>query len=178
MRYFNWIIVCGVIGLAALCAAKPLVGRKNMDVFEPVQFLIGNWTGGGFGRPGDTTSGKASFAFDLDNKIIVRKNRAEFAPKPGEAKGAVHEDLMIIYPKLRDPGLKAIYFDSEGNTINYAVSKRDSTVVFESEAAGQGPRFRLTYDKGEAGLLNTEFAVAPPGGEFKSYVKGTMKWAE
>jgi hypothetical protein len=35
--------------------------------------------------------------------------------------------------------------------------------------------FRLVYELLPDGALGTEFFIAPPGGEFKSYVKGTVK---
>lgn len=162
---------------AAISAARP-VRHSQKDPWAPLQFLVGSWTGEGSGKTGDAAAGKASFAFDLDKKVIVRRNRAEFPPKPGEAKGAVHEDLMVIYPQSGAAPFRAVYFDSEGHVINYDVSVRDGSAVFESQAVQNAPRFRLTYDRAAGGAVATEFAIAPPGGEFKSYVKGTMKRAD
>jgi hypothetical protein len=47
--------------------------------------------------------------------------------------------------------------------------------VFESPRGEKGPLFRLVYVWGADGVLSIEFLIAPPGGEFKSYIKGTAK---
>ena len=54
---------------------------------------------------------------------------------------------------------------------------KDRSVVFESDGTDKQPRFRLVYEADANGGLRSEFFVAAPGGEFKSYVKGTMKKA-
>src|SRR5689334_13849574 len=65
------------------------------DAWEPFEFLIGTWTGEGGGGPGEGTGG-FSFQYELDGKVLVRKNRAEY-PKTKDRPAASHEDLMIIY---------------------------------------------------------------------------------
>src|SRR5262245_35373081 len=89
-----------VISLAAICgtliAVQPTVAQTG-NPLEKLKFLTGDWVGEGSGAPGQMASATASFKYDLDTKVIIRKNRAEFAPKAGEKSGAVHEDLMIIY---------------------------------------------------------------------------------
>jgi hypothetical protein len=140
------------------------------DRWSQFQFLIGNWSGVGSGQPGEAVSGATSFSYDLDKKVVVRKNRAEYAPKPGEKSGFVHEDLLIIYRQPFDSTFRAIYFDNEDHVINYVVSfpTQQPAAVFESEATGKGPRFRLVYELSTDGVLTNEFLIAPPGGEFKS----------
>lgn len=128
----------------------------------------------GSGNPGDAVSGKTSFYFDLGKKILVRKNRAEFASKQAGGQNTVHEDLMIIYPQPGESGFRADYFDNEGHVIHYNVSfpVKQPSIVLESEGTEQIPRFRLTYELGTDGIMNTEFSIAPPGGEFKTYMGG------
>jgi hypothetical protein len=165
------------------CFVSSLFGTRSSahsqakDPWGPLSFLLGNWSGAGSGKPGEAIAGSASFSFELDKKVIIRKNRAEFAPKPGERSRAVHEDLMIIYPQQGDGHFRAIYFDNEGHVINYSISfpAKQPSAVFESEGAGEGPRFRLVYEPAANGGLRTEFFIAPPGGEFRSYINGLMK---
>jgi len=172
-------VLVAFLGFFICCTSPSRAGRQDKDAWGPLRFLVGTWTGRGSGKPGEATSAVASFAFDLDKQILVRKNRAEFAPKPGEKKAEVHEDLMVIYPAPGSSGFRAVYFDNEGHVINYTISfpGKKSSAVLESEASDKAPRFRLVYEPGPDGALNNEFLIAPPGGTFKSYVKGTMKKA-
>ena len=54
-------------------------------------------------------------------------------------------------------------------------SQRPDAVVFETDSAQPGPRFRMTYELKADGTLANVFWIAPPGGEFKVYVQGTLK---
>ncbi len=145
-------------------------------MWDKFQFLIGSWSSPVSGQPGEGVSGSTTFSYDLDQNIIIRKSRAEFAPAPGEKKGLVHEDLLVIYPLPDEAQFRAIYFDNEGHTINYKVSSpaRQPAVIFESEGDEHSPRARLVYEASEGGALTIEFFVAPPGGELVSHVKGKV----
>lgn len=147
-----------------------------MSTWDQLQFLIGNWSSPVSGQPGEGVSGSTTFSFDLDQKVIVRKSRAEFAPEPSEAKGLVHEDLLVIYQQLGEPHFRAIYFDNEGHIIHYTLlfPARQPGVVFESEASETSPQARLVYELAEDNSLVTEFFVAAPGGALLSHVKGTV----
>ena len=70
----------------------------------------------------------------------MRKNRAEY-PAAKDRPAVVHEDLMVIYPDAK----RAIYFDSEGHVINYAIEADGKSAVFVSEPDPAAPRYRLTY---------------------------------
>ena len=163
--------------LAALSAAQCAPAGAAGDLWVPLQFLVGNWSGAGSGQPGDIVGGTTSFSFELGKKILVRKNRAEFSPKPGEKTGVVHEDLLIIYEQPGESRLRAVYFDNEGHAINYRVlsSGKPNKAVFESAGSGKTPRFRLTYELNQDGGMTTEFSMAPPGGDFKPYTSGKVK---
>jgi hypothetical protein len=153
------------------------------DPWAHLAFLIGDWSGAGSGNPSDAIAGTTRFFMDLDGKILVRKNRAELAAGPGEKSDTVHEDLMIIFPQGGDFGLRADYFDNEGHVIHYSLSfpEKQPSAVFESDSSAAGPRFRLVYSldpgltnpQGPATLVN-EFWIAPPGGEFRMYLRGEL----
>ncbi len=167
-----------VAGLASAQSQPPAQtqaqGQTPADPWARLKFLAGEWQGVGTGAPGEATGG-TTFAFELGGKVLVRKNWAKYPPKPGEKQGLSHEDLMIVYPEAGV--FRAIYFDNEGHVIHYAVSfpGRANAVVFESEPGPPGPRFRLTYELGASGALENVFLIAAPGGEFKEYVRGTLK---
>jgi hypothetical protein len=173
-RILVWAIL---MALAAMCYPALAQTGTADDPWAPFQFLVGDWSGVGSGQPREVVSGSTSFSFDLGQNILIRKNRAELAPKPGEKSGAVHEDLVIIYRQPAEPPFRAIYFDSEGHVINYSVSfpARQQSVVFESDVSEKAPRFRFIYELGPDDLLSGEFDIAPPGGEYKIYTKGLQK---
>ena len=82
---------------------------------------------------------------------------------------------MIIYLDAPDSKPHAIYFDSEGHVIRYNLTfPSANNVVFESEASQPGPRYRLSYwMNGPA--LDGKFEVAPPGADYKTYMRWTSK---
>ncbi len=148
-----------------------------MISWDRLQFLIGSWSSPVSGQPGQGLSGSTTFSYDLEKKVIVRKSRAEFAPGPGETKGLVHEDLLVIYQQPDESQFRAIYFDNEGHVIHYSLTfpAKQPAVVFESEESATSPRARLIYEIAAEDTLVTEFFVASPGGELLSHVKGTVK---
>ena len=170
----SYVALLVILAVSLICSYVHAQEGKAGDPWARFQFLIGTWSGTGAGKPGEISMGKTSFSFDLDKNVMVRKNRVEIAPKAGEAKGSVHEDLMIIYRRPGETAPRAIYFENEGHTIEYVASfpEKEPSVVFESKGAEKMPAFRLVYEMTPAGELSIEFLIAPPGGEFRSYTKG------
>jgi hypothetical protein len=147
------------------------------DAWEPYRFLLGDWVGEDSGGPGKG-SGKISFRLDLQDNVIVRKNRAEYPAAQGRP-AATHEDLMVIYRAEGGNHTKAIYFDNEGHVIQYTASFSEDkeTLIFVSAAAPTTPRFRLSYTKGEQGSVGIKFEIAPPGkpDAFRLYLEGKAR---
>jgi hypothetical protein len=159
------------IALSVLLPA--LVLAAPADPFAGLAFLVGEWTAvAGGGKPGEAVRGGFSLERDLGGAVLVRRNRAEYAPLPGQARGAAHDDLMVVYPE--GGGLRAVYFDNEGHVIRYAVTAEAGRVTFESEP-GPGPRFRLVYQRQGEDEVSIAFLVAPPGKDFRAYVTGSAR---
>jgi hypothetical protein len=131
-----------------LLFAALAIQAQPVDPWKPVQFLIGEWAA-------EEGNGGSSFDFDLQRKILIRKN---FSPG--------HEDLMVIY---LDPGLKAIYFDNEGHVIHYTVEAEANSVKFLSE------QYRLTYRRNGEDKLTLDFDIAPPGKPFANYIHASLR---
>ena len=148
-----------------------------MISWDRLNFLLGHWSSMVSGQPGETVGGYNIFSLDLDQKIMIRKSRAEFAPEPGKTKGLVHDDLLIIYQQPGEQQFRAIYFDNEGHIIHYTLlfQEKQPGVVFESQASEASPRARLTYAATDADTLMIEFSVAAPGGALLSHVRGIVK---
>lgn len=132
-------------------------GPPELAAFE---FLLGEWISSGEGQPG-AGSGTAVFARSLQDRVITRTSYAEY-PAAGGKPASRHDDLMVIYG-VPGTGVRADYYDSEGHVIRYDVqSPAAGKAVFLSESTTEGPRFRLTYELGAAGVLEGEFDVASP----------------
>lgn len=151
--------------IASLGAQAP---APAADPFASIRFLVGEWTGEGDGKPGAAIGG-ASYRFELDGKVLVRRNVADVAAAHGRP-ASRHEDLMTVF---EEGGLlKAFYLDNEGHVIRYLVTARPEGVAFTSEPA-PGPRFRLTYLKKSDSLVTLRFEIAPPGKPeaFSTYIE-------
>ena len=143
------------------------------DRLMPLYFLLGEWAGTGEGEPG-AGSGGFTFEKELDGKVLVRRSRAEY-PATKVRPAFIHTDLTVVFSTVA--GLRASYFDNEGNRIQYQieVGREPNTVTFLSEAEPDAPRFRLTYRK-EAERVRVRFEIAPPGQPeaFKTYTEGVV----
>jgi hypothetical protein len=122
----HFLLISSAFFLQMICAVCPLPGQTG-DPWQPLAFLVGDWSGKGSGKPGDAIGGSTSFSTDLNGKIMVRKNRAELPAKPGEKSGMVHEDLMILYPKTGTSVFQADYFDNEGHVIDRKSTRLNSS---------------------------------------------------
>jgi len=164
IKEYRSLITIALFLLVALCTScQPLSAQQpvkpvNWDGFL---FLLGDWVGEGSGDPGQGTGG-FTFAFDLQNTILVRKNYADY-PATKDHPAFSHNDLMVVYREGEK--FKAVYFDNEQHIINYTVSfsKDSSAVVFVSDVMPGAPRFRLTNTKQGTDSMKITFEIAPPG---------------
>ena len=156
-----------------LWLALPAFAQTAGDSFRPLTFLIGDWIGEGGGGPGEG-SGSCSFHYDVQRRVVVRKNHAEY-PAKGDRAAYSHDDLMIVYEE--SGVLRAIYFDSENHVIRYAVEGSGDEVRFLSEPAANQPRYRLTYRKTSSEATTLQFDIAPPGKDFQSYIVAKLRRA-
>lgn len=165
-----WNIRSMVLVLGSMLAAIAVQAAAPQE-FEPLAFLLGAWEASESGTPGEAT-GATTFSLDLQDRVMVRRNFAEY---PASSRGAAsrHDDLMVIYVGA-GKRVEASFFDSEGHVIHYAVaSGPPGTVSFVSDIVDGAPRFRLNYTLNSDGILEGEFAIAPPGQPetFSQYLK-------
>lgn len=166
--------------LGSLSAPQSFAQQPKEPNWDSFRFLLGEWVGEGTGAPGEGTGG-FSFSFDLQGKILVRKNSADY-PAAKDKPAYSHTDLMVIFREAdgsreADDSLRAIYFDNEGHVIHYAVSlsKDQNTLTFLSDPSPSSPRFRFIYSKATPDRLKLEFDIAPPGKPeaFSKYIEGS-----
>ncbi len=157
--------------LIALLTSLAALHAQTDDPWKKLDFLVGDWTGLAVEKDTPVGAGQGAFSFqpELRRKIIVRRNQARYDS------GAQHDDLMVIY--LDPPGAapRAIYFDTEGHVIRYALTfPSPGRVVFESDGSQPGPRYRLSYWK-EGAVLHGRFEVGAAAGEYKPYLNWTSR---
>jgi hypothetical protein len=155
---------------ATLLAALPLSAQSGDAAWKKFDFMLGKWVGAAGEKETPHGAGQGGFSFEpeLNQKIIVRRNHAEYT---SEVK---HDDLMIIYLDAPDTP-RAIYFDTEGHVIRYNVTFPEaSKAIFESEASLPGPRYRLTYWM-NGPSMDGKFEIAPPNAEYKTYMSWSSK---
>jgi hypothetical protein len=155
------------LGLALACGSTVSAAQP---AWSGLRWLEGDWSAQGGGGPG-RASGGFSFHAEAGGQVLVRRNFADYPAQDGKP-ASRHDDLMVIYAE--GDSTKATYWDSEGQTIRYAVTTpAPGEAVFVSEAA-QGPRFRLSYHATVQGLEG-RFEIAPPSARevFKTYLTWT-----
>lgn len=168
----HWML--SAVMLVSLVAFSQSAAKSS---WEDWGFLLGEWTSAeSSGVPGSASSGSFSLVPDLEGKILVRKNHAEYPAANGRP-GIIHDDLMIVY---RENGAtKAFYDDNEGHVIRYNVSSSPDRkkITLLSEKAAGAPQYRLTYESVQPGTvkLSFEIATADKPEEFKKYVEAVVK---
>jgi hypothetical protein len=165
-----------MLTITCALAAQAVPAQSKGPSLDDLKFLVGEWKGEGGGKPGQAAAGGFSFAFELQGKILVRRNFAEYAAT-SERPPFRHDDLIVVYQDQDGNGLRASYFDSEGHTIQYSVGLSDDkrTLTFISSPSQSAPRYRFVfYRQQQPDLLNFEFDIAPPGKPeaFSKYVDG------
>jgi hypothetical protein len=163
------------LGAAPSPAAPPATVPNGLDGLD---FLLGQWEGVGGGAPGAGTGG-FTFSRDLQGKVLVRRNHADY-PATAQRPAAFHDDLMVIYGRPAGGPARAVYFDTEGHVIDYTVqvtAGRPALIVFVSDPAAGSPTFRLTYRETGADSLGLTFEIAPPGQPqaFSTYIEAKAR---
>jgi len=141
--------------------------------WSPLQFLLGRWTTDQ-PRGGERAHGTGSFHFapDLQGRILLRKNFAEYPAENGKP-AYRHDDLMVVY-RNQAGEIRASYFDNEGHVIEYGVTVADGSAVFLSKGPATATRYRLTYKASAVEHLNLKFEIAPPGKDFSTYIDASV----
>jgi hypothetical protein len=151
--------------------ARPLPDNNPLAALK---FLEGKWVGEGSSEVGKG-GGYATFEQDLQGKVLVRRNHAEYPAGEGKP-NYLHDDLMIIYAQA-SKGVRAFYTDNEGHVIQYSVtvSADGNTATFLSDPDGGAPRYRLTYAKSAPDKMSIQLEMAKSADTaFQKIVEGKM----
>ena len=164
----RWVLAC--VLSASIVAAQEQPAKSRWTAWQP---FLGTWVGSGSGQPGQG-AGEFTLEPSLQGAVLVRHNFAEY-PATKEKPAYRHDDLMVIY--VDGEKTRADYWDNEDHVIHYGAVVSGNKLVFLSDDAQSGPRFRLTYVKTGADTLQLTFEIAPPNDRsaFKAYVSAEMR---
>ena len=84
---------------------------------------------------------------------------------------------MVVYQDGK--ATRADYWDNEDHVVHYSAELSDGgrKLVFLSDAAQPGPRYRLTYVKTGEDTLKLTFEIAPPNApeKFSTYIEAAAR---
>jgi uncharacterized protein YaiE (UPF0345 family) len=166
----GWIVSAALFALNWAPAGQ--ASSAVTDPWKALEFLEGTWEARvQAGSAGAQANGTYTFNKELKRHVLARHSDSAGCKGPKDF-DCEHTDLLYVYQEADGQPLKAIYFDSEGHVIHYAVSTPESTaVVFISEASPSGPQFRLAYQLRGA-VMSGKFQMRMPGqDEWKSYLE-------
>lgn len=133
----------------------------------PLAPLIGEWEAE---SEESGVAGGSRFTVEAGGQAMLRTNWASY-PAAADRPAQKHEDVLLIY--LEGGEAVALYVDSEGHVIRYALSVEGGRIVFASD--GASPRFRLTYGVRGTDRLDVSFEVAASGRDLAPYVQGRLR---
>ncbi|MGD9899806.1 MAG: hypothetical protein AB7T22_11845 [Calditrichaceae bacterium] len=145
------------------------------NLFEPFEFLLGEWTGNGSGFGNETSTIQSEFKIVMNGKYLQVTNESRFEPTDKNPDGEHHIDQgLISYDNARE---KFIYrqFNVEGFVNQYVLIdsvSNDSLLVFETEVIENfipGGQARWTIRKTGENAIETVFDLSFPGKEFACY---------
>src|SRR5437867_12630677 len=91
----NWKFLVAIVGSVFICERSSASAEPTAMTLDQWRPLVGQWQAAGKGSPGEGAGG-FSFAFDLQNKVLVRKSYTDYSP--AEGRPAVSDDvLMVVY---------------------------------------------------------------------------------
>jgi hypothetical protein len=165
--------------LAMLTLAAAVSRSADAPGLSALKFLEGKWVGEGSSEAG-RGGGYATFEEDLQRRVIVRRNHAEY-PASHDRAAYQHDDLMIIYVDPSSKGVRAFYTDNEGHVIQYgvSVSADGNTATFLADREPGAAQYRLTYVRLEDNKMTIllEARGASQDAQFQKLVEGRMQRA-
>src|SRR5438046_8770508 len=113
----NWKFLVAIVGSVFICERSPASAEPTAMPLNQWRPLVGQWQAAGKGSPGEGAGG-FSFAFDLQNEVLVRKSHTDYPPADGRP--ALSPDgLMVVYADEAPHTLRANHFDTAGHGIRY-----------------------------------------------------------
>lgn len=153
------------------------------DIWQPLRYFEGKWTGTGRGEPGTATV-KRDYSFMLSGRYLQVRSESKWEPTEKNPEGEVHTEMgMFSYDKARKLFVLRV-FHVEGFVNQYVQDTQATKGVdlrFMSEAIeniSPGWRARESYRiLGRNEFVET-FELAEPGKDFELYTESKLKRAK
>lgn len=169
------ILLILVILLPLLLSAQE---TSDIDVWKPLRFLEGVWTGQGDGMSGISTV-TLECQFILQGKFLQMNSKSVFKPQEKNPDGEVHEDMVIVsYDSSRKKFvLRGFYVEGFVNQYISDISKDGNTITFVTESienAPPGTKAKLVFKKIDNFEIEEKFFVAWPDREYSCFVTNKL----
>ena len=154
---------------AAVAADQP-----KPDPYQPIRFLLGEWSGTAEGQGGKGTV-RRSYSLILKDRYIQEKNVSTYPPQEANKTGEIHEHWSIFSYDRERKLIVLRQFHQEGFVNEYVLNASASTptkLVFDSEHFenfDNSWRARETYDIISPDEFVETFALGAPGKELEVY---------
>lgn len=161
--------------MALIVLVTPAVRSGAVDPdasWKALSFLEGTWDAKvQAGSAGAQGLGTYTFRSELNGHVLARHSEQAACRGP-KAYDCEHSDLLYIYREGADPVLRALYLDSEGHVIHYAVTvPQPGTAEFNTDLNELGPQFHLVYHLNN-GVMSGKFQMRLPGqADWQSYLE-------
>lgn len=171
-------VILAICLMPLLAGAQP--ATKKPDVWDPLKYFLGSWTGTGEGEPG-VSRVERQYQTVLNGKYIQVNHRSVYAPQAKNPKGETHEDIgYFSYDRARKAFvLRQFHIEGYVNQFTGDPIPADGKVfVFTSEAIENIPagwRARETYRILNANEFTETFELAEPGKDFQIYSTNRFK---
>ena len=149
-----------------------------VDVWEPLQFLLGTWSGTCSGKPGDGRV-ERTCAFVLNERFIQVTGRSTFEPQEKNPDGEIHEELGFwSYDQIRDVHVYREFL-AEGFVNQFVLESSDpAKLVLVTEAIENLPpgwQARTTFEILGPDHIRESFELRKPDTEWDCYITTELR---
>lgn len=157
--------------------AKAPDGRGKWEAFR---YFLGDWTGSGTGKPGNS-SAERSYRLTLADQFIEMRGRSLYEPQEANPTGEDHQEIGLLSSDNERGVFVLREFHVEGYVNQYvleAFDSEDSRFVFVTEGIENIPagwRARTTIEILSDDSFRETFDLAGPAKEWVCYTTSVMR---
>lgn len=153
--------------------------KTQEDVWTPLRFFLGAWTGTGKGQAG-VSQVEREYQFVLNGKFIQARNKSVYQPQEKNPKGEIHEDwgFFSFDRNRKQHVLRQFHVEGFVNQYKLEIAEDKKTLIFISESIENIPsgwQARETYKIINDDEFSEVFEIAVPGKAFEIYTENNFE---